>query len=247
MTPVGQEAWRALRRRSRRLDTAALQALSPLLILSPHQDDETLGCGGLIATACALGLAPRVAYLTDGAGSHLGSPTWPAPRLARTRQGEALQALAVLGLPRRDVMFLGWPDSAPLTAGHPGYEHALATVAGWSRGRAPRSVWSTWRGEPHCDHEAAARLADDLAARLPGRPRRLDYLVWGWTCGALMDDEARAWSLDCPRTVPIRRRALARHRTQTSGLIDDAVEAFRVPAQIAALASRPGEIFLEAR
>ncbi len=246
MRAVGEAAFAALRRRSGRLDAGALADLSPMLILSPHQDDETLGCGGLIATACALGLAPRVAFLTDGAASHRGSATWPASRLAAARRREGLRALATLGVPPRDVLWLGWPDGAPHAAGAPAYEDTLRDLQAWSRSRPPRSLWATWRDEPHCDHRAAAEFADALAARLPLRPRRLDYLVWGWTRPALRDAPERRWTLDCAAAAPRRRRALACHRTQTSGLIADADEAFRLPPRIAALAGRRSEIYLEA-
>ena len=37
------------------------------LILAPHADDESLGCGGLIAACCERGQPPVVAILTDGA------------------------------------------------------------------------------------------------------------------------------------------------------------------------------------
>jgi LmbE family N-acetylglucosaminyl deacetylase len=245
---VGEAAWAALRRRSARLDAGALATLSPMLILSPHQDDETLGCGGLIATACAQGLAPRVAFVTDGAASHRGSQTWPPERLAAARRREALRALATLGVPSRDVRFLGWPDGAPLAEGAPDYQRTLVELQSWARSRPPRSLWATWPKEPHCDHEAAAELADALAARLPVRPRRLDYLVWGWTRPELVQAAPeRRWALDCPGQGPRRRRALACHRTQTSGLIADADQAFRLPASVAALAGRRTEIFLEAR
>jgi LmbE family N-acetylglucosaminyl deacetylase len=247
VTAVGGRAWIALRARARRLDAAELQALSPMLILSPHQDDETLGCGGLIATACAQGLAPRVAYLTDGAASHRDSPSWPATRLAAERRREAQQALAVLGVPPRDIHFLGWPDGGPIQPGTPAHEAAVEDLKAWARDRPPRSIWSTWRGEPHCDHEAAADLADALAARLPGPARRLDFIVWGWTRPELTTEAKDVWALDCRSAIPLRRRALACHRTQTTGLIADAQQAFRIPPEIAALASRPAELYLEGR
>lgn len=38
-----------------------------MLVLAPHPDDETLGCGGLLARAADQGLRPRVAFLTNGA------------------------------------------------------------------------------------------------------------------------------------------------------------------------------------
>ena len=247
VTPVGGRAWTALRTRARRLDSAALEALSPMLILSPHQDDETLGCGGLIAMACALGLAPRVAYLTDGAASHRGSPSWPAHRLAAARRREARRALRVLGVRSRDIRFLGWPDGRPATPGTPAHEAAADDLKAWVRSRPPRSVLSTWRGEPHCDHEAAADLADVLAARLAGPVRRLDFIVWGWTRPELAAEPKGVWALDCRSVIALRRRALACHRTQTTGLISDAQEAFRIPPEIAALAARPAELYLEGR
>jgi LmbE family N-acetylglucosaminyl deacetylase len=247
VTAVGGGAWTILRARARRLDAAALEALSPMLILSPHQDDETLGCGGLIATACAQGLAPRVAYLTDGAASHRGSPSWSPRRLAAERRREAKGALGVLGVPPPDIHFLDWPDSGPIPPGTPAHAAAVEALKAWLRPRPPRSVWSTWRGEPHCDHEAAADLADVLAARLSGPVRRLDFIVWGWTRPELTAEAKDVWALGCQGAIPLRRRALACHRTQTTGLISDAQEAFRIPPEIAALASRPAELYLEGR
>src|SRR5262245_24685447 len=43
---------------------------SPVLVLAPHPDDESLGCGGLIAACQAQGHPVHVLVLTDGAGSH---------------------------------------------------------------------------------------------------------------------------------------------------------------------------------
>src|ERR1700712_4437889 len=68
------------------------------LILAPHPDDESLGCGGLIAACVAAGPPPIVVILTDGAGSH-HSPSYPPERLRAVREQEARQAVAHLGLP----------------------------------------------------------------------------------------------------------------------------------------------------
>ncbi len=245
MTALGEAAWIELTAAARPLDESALRALSPMLIVSPHQDDETLGCGGLIAAAADLGLKPRVAYLTDGAASHRGSPTWPAARLADTRREEAIAALAALGVPADDALFLGWADAAPLPAG-PGRDATLATLLAWARRSPPASLWAPWALERHCDHSAAAALSIDLAARLDPTPRVMDYLVWGWSLEALRHEGAgrEVWSLACAATIPRRRAALACHRTQTTNLIDDASEAFLIPPAVAALVERPVEVFL---
>ena len=76
------------------------------LILAPHPDDESLGCGGLIASCCAAGRPPLVALLTDGSGSHPHSMRYPPERLASVREAEARHAVSILGLCRDRLRFL---------------------------------------------------------------------------------------------------------------------------------------------
>jgi LmbE family N-acetylglucosaminyl deacetylase len=245
VTAVGHRTWLTLVKRATAIDADRLAMLSPILVIAPHQDDETLGCGGLLATASRLGLEPRVAYLTDGAASHVGSPSWSADRLARARRWEAIDALALLGVPSRDIWFMDWPDANPLQAQDARYARSLARLAQWARGFSPRSLWTPWPGERHCDHAAAARVAVDLTKRLEVRPIGMDYLVWGWTESGLAQAPEKVWALDCPQTVDTRRRALACHRTQTANLITDARTHFQIPPKLAALTERPTEVYLE--
>jgi LmbE family N-acetylglucosaminyl deacetylase len=97
-----------------------------LLIVAPHCDDEALGCAGLIQAALQRGAQVRVALMTNGDGFHLAAaralrkPVMPGSlprvspaeylRLARMRQNETLHAMALLGVPERQVDFLGYPD-----------------------------------------------------------------------------------------------------------------------------------------
>jgi LmbE family N-acetylglucosaminyl deacetylase len=243
---VGEEAWARFRSLGRPLDRETIKTLSPMLILAPHPDDETLGCGGLIATGSQLRLRPRVAYLTDGAASHPGSRAWPRGRLAAERRDEALEALRVLGVPGDDVIFLGWPDAAPYGPQDRPYAETLSALVDVINDAGIRSLWAPWSRESHGDHVAAARLAE-AAARMTG-VIVMSYLVWGWE-NPRLDREIKSdtvWTLDCPRTIPRRRRALACHRTQTTAMITDADPGFRIPPQLAALAERPAEVFLQA-
>ena len=89
-----------------------------VLILAPHPDDESLGCGGLIAACCDAGRPPFVLFLTDGTGSHPRSLSYPPDRLRETRQTEARRAMAALGLGRDRIAFLGLPDTAAPHDGH---------------------------------------------------------------------------------------------------------------------------------
>ena len=88
-----------------------------VLIFAPHPDDETLGCGGAIQKALQEGKIVKVVFVTSGdsfgndyemTGS---SPDLPrGVELGYLRQKEALEATAILGLEKENVIFLGYPD-----------------------------------------------------------------------------------------------------------------------------------------
>jgi LmbE family N-acetylglucosaminyl deacetylase len=248
VTPLGEPAWAALVNQAFVIDEPVIDGLSPLLVLAPHPDDETLGCGGLIARAAQRGYRPRVAFLTDGDRSHVGSPTWPIDRLAETRRAEAKAALAILGVPEEDIVFLGWPDGDPCPPGGIDYEATMARLQTWTAPFRPWSVWAPWRREKHCDHAAAAAFAADFVRRQDRVVSLMEYIVWGWGDPDLAHDHGAAyiWGLACGDLIALRKEALAQHRTQ-AGLITDAVEGFEIPPELAAVVERPFEIFLEVR
>ena len=67
---------------------------SRILILSPHYDDDVIGCGGAIWNCCALGCPCSVLYFTDGSKNKeaLGTEGYK-----EIRKGEASAALKELG------------------------------------------------------------------------------------------------------------------------------------------------------
>ncbi|HVP89902.1 MAG TPA: PIG-L deacetylase family protein [Terriglobales bacterium] len=135
-----------------------------VLVLAPHPDDETLGCGGIIQKAVALNLPVRVVFLTYGDdnewsfliyrkffvyGSHA------VEKMGLVRDGEARQAAAKLGLRADEVTFLGYPD------------HAL------------QSIWyDHWSGQPPAVGPLSrAREVPYPDAYRPGAPYRGDDIV----------------------------------------------------------------------
>jgi len=214
------------------------------LILAPHADDESLGCGGLIAAACGAGCAPIVAVLTDGAASHPGSRQFPPARLRAVRETEARQAVSRLGLPAENLVFLRYPDTG-LPASGTAFETACIHIALIAAETGCELLVAPWHGDPHCDHEAAARIAGAVAAR--GRLRLLSYPVWGWLRdGADMVNESReaGWRLDISAHLVAKQRAIAAHVSQYGGLITDAPNGFRLPADLLAVFARPFEVFI---
>jgi LmbE family N-acetylglucosaminyl deacetylase len=90
-----------------------------LLVLAPHEDDETLGPGGLILAARRAGMEVRVVEMTNGDGTILGTmedfhklipKAADYIRMGNLRQKETIQAMQVLGVPEQDVYFLSYPD-----------------------------------------------------------------------------------------------------------------------------------------
>lgn len=70
------------------------------LVVAPHPDDESLGCGGLLAMLAQRDCEVAVIFVTDGGASHPHSVSWSRTRLASKRQDEANAALLELGLDR---------------------------------------------------------------------------------------------------------------------------------------------------
>jgi LmbE family N-acetylglucosaminyl deacetylase len=94
-----------------------------VMVLSPHPDDESLGCGGVLHDAVRAGIPVHVVFLTNGDANELSFLVWekhpvvvPSAVIAmgQTRGQEALNAAHALGLPADAVTFLGYPDAGTM-------------------------------------------------------------------------------------------------------------------------------------
>ncbi len=215
----------------------------PVLVMAPHADDESLGCGGLIAALCRAGAPPVVLVLTDGAGSHPGSAAFPPARLAQLRQDEAREAVRLLGLPQDRIHFAGQRDTAAPTGG-PAFDAAVNEVSALCRASGIGTLLAPWRHDPHCDHEAADLLAGAVAGRLA--LRHLSYPVWGWTLPAdhFLPELPDGLRLDISRDLAAKTEAIMAHRSQYGGLITDDPTGFMLPAGLLQVFKRPYETFL---
>lgn len=100
-----------------------IDARTSLLVVSPHPDDETLCCAGVIRRVVAAGGRASIVWLTSGDGSELDMllierqlRIHPEKMrdLAGKRMREARAAAAILGVPPRRQFFLGYPDGGLL-------------------------------------------------------------------------------------------------------------------------------------
>lgn len=222
--------------------TIDIDELSPpggLLIIAPHPDDETFGCGQALAAAAEAGREIGVLLLTDGEGSHPGSTRYDRERLVKLR-GEELKAALALLAPSKGITVMraglddGCSDLEQL--GHHRYKEIIA----YARALHTRTVWSTWNGDPHCDHASAATLGRKICEEIGADLWR--YPVWG-----------RFGERDVPRNLRLfsdsrfaqrKSEAMAVYRSQTTSLIDDDPEGFVFPPEILEHFARSPEIFI---
>lgn len=90
-----------------------------VLILAPHVDDEAIGAGGIILESLSKKAKVKVVYLTNGDDywltyfkekKKLDLNPEGFVRIVEERMEEGRQAMGVLGLGEKDLIFLGYPD-----------------------------------------------------------------------------------------------------------------------------------------
>lgn len=225
-------------------DVHALARGGGLVVVAPHPDDESLGCGGVVAAAVAACVEVRIVVVSDGIGSHPNSPTFPPARLRDLRQTETLAAVAELGVGPHDVRFLRLPDREVPTEG-PNADAAVDAIVAAAQACNAGAILVTWHHDPHCDHAAAHALVMRARAGLE-RLKVYAYPVWGWTLPAEHEvgDAPTGMLFDTKRYRGAKARAIAAHRSQVGDLIDDDPDGFRLPAAMIDRSVEADEIFL---
>jgi LmbE family N-acetylglucosaminyl deacetylase len=214
------------------------------LVVAPHPDDESLGCGGFIAESCARRRPPIVLTMTDGTASHPSSLQYPRDRLRSLRERETQEALAILGLLPERLYFMRLSDSAMPLGGQP-YDSAIEQIRALIRRFQCRTLLAPWILDPHCDHQTTQRMVRSAAEGLPVSIS--SYPVWGWLLPPdtiLPDTPAKGSRLDITPHLRSKRRAIASHRSQYSDLIKDDPKGFRLPNELLATFERPYEVFI---
>ncbi len=204
----------------------------PTLVVSPHPDDETLGCGGLIAAERRRGMQVTVAAVTDGEHAYPGEEGGEA--LAATRREEQDRALMRLGVERECVLRFRMTDS---DVGVREAELVERLVERLSPGSC---IVAPWEGDFHPDHEACGRAAAEAAERTGAR--LISYFFWTWHRGTpktLAGLPLAVFPLD-DELLNAKTEALACHRSQLEREGGGPV----LPPELLGPARRAFEVFL---
>ncbi|HST06132.1 MAG TPA: PIG-L family deacetylase [Chloroflexia bacterium] len=141
-----------------------------VLVIAPHPDDETLGCGGALIRHVERGDDVRAVFLTSG---ELGLKQMPPDEAWRIRESEALQAAQVLGL--ADLHFLRCPDW--FLSDH--IEQAASLLRPLLLQYQPELIYGPHPLEWHPDHKAALPVLNTaLHPPYPAAPLIRTYEVW---------------------------------------------------------------------
>jgi LmbE family N-acetylglucosaminyl deacetylase len=221
-----------------------------LLVLAPHPDDETLATGGLLQRAQAAGAEVRVLFVTDGENNPWAQRAterrWriagaDRERWGERRRGEALAALACLGISPWQTAFLGFPDQGIHGLLLAGDEDLAETLGGEIERFRPTLLVAPSLEDLHPDHSALAVFVRLALARLDATlrpPRERQFIVHHDGPLAVSGRGAR---LDlAPEECGRKRRAILCHASQLR-LRRGALLSFAAAAELYFTAASVGE------
>jgi len=172
-----------------------------ILVLAPHMDDESIGCGGTLARHIACGADVTVVFLTDGRqGGARPAGSVEGLEIGAIRKGEARRALQELGVHK--IEFFEAADDA-LMQSAAGLASKLRQLLQQVR---PALVYLPFFLEEHTDHRAASQLLLDAMKGVDLAFDCYGYEVWTPlfpNCLVRIDD-----------TVETKRRALVHYQSQ---------------------------------
>jgi N-acetylglucosamine malate deacetylase 1 len=128
-----------------------LYSAKRILVLAPHPDDETLGCGGTIARYARMGKEVCVVIISKGEAVNI-----KADNIAALRKKEAYKASEILGISR--LVLLDFPDAAL----NRHYDEVKESIRNEIRTYAPDIVFSPSPMDFHDDHIAVANITKTL-------------------------------------------------------------------------------------
>jgi LmbE family N-acetylglucosaminyl deacetylase len=140
-----------------------------VLVLSPHPDDELIGCGGTLCQLVSAGAEVSILQATDG-GELRSVDDLPAARRKGVRAEEASRVAAGLGA--KPVLWQ-YEDSRLRCDGE-----TVARLAGLLGELRPALVFTPFLGDAHPDHITLSLILAGALGAIDVEPEVLQYEVW---------------------------------------------------------------------
>jgi LmbE family N-acetylglucosaminyl deacetylase len=184
--------------------------MNRILVISPHPDDESIGCGGTLRQRIVAGDSVHVVFLTSGENGGHGRP--PADT-ARIREQEAREAARILQLTQIEF----WNERDGSVQVTPPLIDRLRSRLSELQ---PDVIYVPHENEMHPDHRAAHALVHAALIAAPAATSAIT--VWGfevWTPLQQIDDV-----VDITEFIELKLAAIRAHKSQCDVMrFDDAM------------------------
>jgi LmbE family N-acetylglucosaminyl deacetylase len=223
-----------------------VKSFGKTLIVAPHPDDESLGCGGAIALLRKYWMAVSILVLSDGTLSHPNSRKFPKEKLRELRENELLDAARILGLKKENITFFHYQDRHVPDENSAEFAPAIARLQQFLKAEKPQTIFVPWRRDPHPDHRAAFQL---INAAKNKNHQIFEYPIWLYKVAesedAPLKSEVSAFRLEINSVLEMKHYAISAHRSQLTDLINDDPNGFRLSKEVLQYFTAPFEIFLK--
>lgn len=193
-----------------------------VMVFSPHQDDETFGCGGMIASKRENNIPVTVVFVTDGKGSKSLNADWQK-QIIQTRQQEAIAALKILGVEPSHIHFLAKPDGNLPELNDAEHQQTIDEITELVNHYQPEEIYIPHKKDCHRDHEATYQLVKTVIQQAKFKVDIFQYPVWlFWRAPIFillkMPDIAEAYNFSITSVQDKKKRAIASYASQINNL-----------------------------
>jgi len=200
-----------------------------ILVIAPHPDDESIGCGGSICLHTVRGDHVAAVFLTSG---EFALNDLTREKAWAIREAEAEESARILGI--TSVTFLRRPDHYL----GDGIEEAATELRLLLERQQPQLIYLPHAYEGHSDHRACQPIVQAaLSSTLIPPPALLGYEVW-----TPLSEYDRAENIS--QTMTRKLQAVCAHRSQTKQVrYDRAVSALNEYRGTMTQVGRYAEVF----
>ena len=147
------------------------------LVLAPHPDDETFGCGGLIASKIKQGTEVYILFFTRGERS---LSFVDDEEVKEKRTESAYMAAKILGIDEKNISWLDLPDGSIPRKDQVEFDKMKKEVEQIIDENEIAEIFAPHYMEGWSDHLAAYEAATDIANSYDGQVTLYLYWVWAW-------------------------------------------------------------------
>ena len=168
-----------------------------VLVISPHPDDDIIGCGGTLQNYRGRGAEIASVYMTDG---RKGNPRYGEEELVSMRRQEAKTAADIIGI-QKLIFFDNRDRELSVTS------KTVAELSKVLKDIQPEAVFLPFIIDDHPDHATTIQI---FLAAIKSLPPVMCY-TWGiWTPLPCFNV-----AVDITSFADLKRNALAAHKSQT--------------------------------